>query len=108
MYEFLSAAFWELRREYRLDSTHFSEFSSSALLLTVCPPVCFALSYLFFMLHFQSKRSFMADDGTKFAWDEEKGDWKQVEGDEEEELEDEEEEVCPLNKTHVQFSRVQW
>ncbi len=33
----------------------------------------------------------MADDGTKFAWDEEKGDWKQVEGDEEEELEDEEE-----------------
>lgn len=41
----------------------------------------------------QSKRSFMADDGTKFAWDEEKGDWKQVEGDEEEELEDGEEEV---------------
>lgn len=35
----------------------------------------------------------MADDGTKFAWDEEKGDWKQVEGDEEEELEEEEEEV---------------
>lgn len=33
----------------------------------------------------------MADDGTKFAWDEEKGDWKQVEGDEEEELEEEEE-----------------
>ncbi|CAN0408461.1 unnamed protein product [Pylaiella littoralis] len=40
----------------------------------------------------ESKRSFMADDGTKFAWDEEKGDWKQVEGDEEEELEEEEEE----------------
>eukprot|EP00752_Nemacystus_decipiens_P005959 g5381.t1 len=40
----------------------------------------------------ESKRSFMADDGTKFAWDEEKGDWKEVEGDEEEELEDEEEE----------------
>lgn len=33
----------------------------------------------------------MADDGTKFAWDEDKGDWKQVEGDEEEELEEEEE-----------------
>lgn len=33
----------------------------------------------------------MADDGTKFAWDEEKGDWKQVAGDEEEELEEEEE-----------------
>lgn len=33
----------------------------------------------------------MADDGTKFAWDEEKGDWKEVEGDEEEELEEEEE-----------------
>ncbi|CAM9457457.1 unnamed protein product [Scytosiphon promiscuus] len=39
----------------------------------------------------ESKRSFMADDGTKFAWDEEKQDWKQVEGDEEEELEEEEE-----------------
>ena len=39
----------------------------------------------------KSKRSFMADDGTKFAWDEEKGDWKEVEGDEEEELEEEEE-----------------
>lgn len=33
----------------------------------------------------------MADDGTKFAWDEEKGDWKEVDGDEEEELEEEEE-----------------
>ena len=41
----------------------------------------------------KSKRSFMADDGTKFAWDEERGDWKQVEGDEEEELEEDEEEV---------------
>ncbi|CAM9179509.1 unnamed protein product, partial [Hapterophycus canaliculatus] len=43
----------------------------------------------------ESKRSFMADDGTKFAWDEEKEDWKQVEGDEEEELEEEEEEEEP-------------
>ncbi|CBJ28191.1 conserved unknown protein [Ectocarpus siliculosus] len=43
----------------------------------------------------ESKRSFMADDGTKFAWDEEKGDWKEVEGDEEEELEEEEEEEEP-------------
>ena len=33
----------------------------------------------------------MADDGTKFAWDEAKGDWKQVEGDEEESEEEEEE-----------------
>lgn len=42
----------------------------------------------------------MADDGTKFAWDEEKGDWKQVEGDEEEELEDDEEVVrCALSRT---------
>ncbi|CAM9706513.1 unnamed protein product [Ectocarpus sp. 4 AP-2014] len=43
----------------------------------------------------ESKRSFMADDGTKFAWDEEQGDWKEVEGDEEEELEEEEEEEEP-------------
>ena len=35
----------------------------------------------------------MADDGTKFAWDDAKGDWKQVEGDGEEESEEEEEEV---------------
>lgn len=35
----------------------------------------------------------MADDGKKFAWDEETEDWKEVEGDEEDELEEDEQEV---------------
>lgn len=43
--------------------------------------------------YLQKKRSFMADDGTKFAWDEDSGGWREVEGHEEDELEDEEEEV---------------
>lgn len=39
----------------------------------------------------------MADDGTKFAWDDEEEDWKEVEGEEEDELEEADEEgaeVC--------------
>lgn len=38
----------------------------------------------------------MADDGTKFAWNDDAGDWQEVEGNEEEELEDDQEEVTML------------
>lgn len=34
----------------------------------------------------------MADDGTKYAWDEEAQDWTEIEGNEEDELEEDQEE----------------